>query len=397
MKKLTLIGWLLLITPFLIAQPTREITLEDILEKGTFNQKSVQGVRWLKNGNQYVVQEGNQIVRYDASTGFRIGTIFNGDSAGIKFSDYALSKDERKILLTTNEEKIYRRSFKADYLVVDLDINQIIRVSNKGKQQVALLSPDGNKVAFVRNNNLFYTDLTTFEEVQLTADGEPNKIINGHTDWVYEEEFSFTRAFDWSPDGKKIAFLRFDESNVKDYQIQRWTGTGELYPHIYTYKYPKAGEENARISAHILYLDSAKTTIRVNIDTYDQYIPLLKWTNNPDLLAIKKLNRLQNKLELIHVKAQTGDPITVYSEESTTYIDVDFCHELEYFPGTKENPDGFFLISSEKSGFKHFYLYHMNGSLYSQLTSGDWEAESFHGLIIDTKKQYNTTNSSTHC
>jgi dipeptidyl-peptidase-4 len=386
MRKILPLLWLLLACTWAYAQGFKEITLEDIYEKGTFVQKSVQGIYWMKNGSTYTVKEGNNVVLYDMPTGFRIRTIFNGDSAKVNFSDYEFSANERKILLTTNDEKIYRHSFKADYLVFDLDISQVIKVSNKGKQQVAKLSPDGSKVAFVRDNNLFYTDLNTFEEFQLTKDGAFNKIINGHTDWVYEEEFSFTRAFEWSVDSQKIAFIRFDESNVKEFAMQMWGG-GSLYQKYYTYKYPKAGEENAKVSVFIQHLDSVKTLVQVNTDINDQYIPQIKWSLNPDILAIKKLNRLQNRMELLHVSASTGDATPIYTEESSTYVDVGFCNELEYYPATKENPSGFFLISSEKDGYKHLYLYNMNGSLNMQLTSGSWEVDSFLGLQLDTKKQ----------
>ncbi|MCU0337602.1 MAG: DPP IV N-terminal domain-containing protein, partial [Sediminibacterium sp.] len=260
-KPLRLIQFLglVLLTSQLFAQ--NQITLSDIFEKGTFRQQSVAGVNWMNDGKFYSAQEDNDLVKYDVTTGQRVETIVKGTdlNPSINFVGYELSADEKKILFMTGFESIYRRSFKANYYVYDLSTKQLKELSKHGKQSYATFSPDGSKVAFCRENNLFFVDLQSGAETQITTDGKWNFTINGSADWVYEEEFGFAKAFFWSPDGQKIAFYTFDESKVREFNMQMWRN-GKLYPDDYKFKYPKAGEANSEITISIYDLKSSKLT-----------------------------------------------------------------------------------------------------------------------------------------
>ncbi len=377
MKKLIL---LLLLTQLAHAQQ-RAITLEEIygMKSNTFTAKTITGVNWMKQGGFYTSLLPGKVVKYSIATGEAVETLFDqeqvsvaGTSAKIKIEGYQLSADERKLLLTTEEEPIYRRSTKAEYYIFDLGTKSLVKLSPNGKQQYASFSPDGTKVAFVRENNLYVTDLATQTETAITTDGKFNEIINGGADWVYEEEFSLSKAFAWSPDGQRIAFYRFDESAVREYNMQTW---GPLYPKDYKFKYPKAGEANATIQIKVYELAAQKTTtLDVGPET-DQYIPRIQWTHDPTLLSIRRMNRLQNRLDLLHVNAITGLSKVVLTEESDTYVDLIFTDDLTYLANGTE-----FIHASERSGYKHLYLYNLDGTLDRQLTSGAWEVADFLGI-----------------
>jgi dipeptidyl-peptidase-4 len=364
----------------------KALTLNDIYgpQGSIFTPKTVSGVNWMKSGGFYTTQQNGKVIKYSIATGEAVETLFDqmavkveGSNQTIQFDSYELSSNEQKLVLTTGIEKIYRRSFKADFYVYDLTTKKLVQLSKNGKQMLATLSPDGSKVAFVRSNNLFINDLATQTEQAVTTDGKWNEIINGACDWVYEEEFSFAKAFEWSPDGKKIAFYRFDESRVPEYNLQIW---GDLYPKDYRYKYPKAGESNSVVQIWVYDLASnQKTKVEVGSET-DQYIPRIKWTQDSNLLSLKRMNRLQNRLDILHADASTGQSQTVWSEESNTYVDLEFTDDLTYLGDGKS-----FIQSSERSGYKHLYQYDMNGKLLKQLTSGDWEVTDIVG--IDEKNQ----------
>ncbi|HMJ69457.1 MAG TPA: S9 family peptidase [Cyclobacteriaceae bacterium] len=356
------------------------ITIDDLTAtKDTFRQRTVTGIRWANDGKFYTSIEGNKIVKYDVSTGQAVATVFDGS---FKVDDYSTSDDETKLLVATEKESIYRRSWKGDYYLYDIATKATRKLSNGGKQSYATFSSDGSKVAFVRDNNLFIVNAGDLAEQQITTDGKFNHIINGSTDWVYEEELTFAQAFSWSPDGKKIAWYRFDESGVKEYNLQKWN-KGALYPTDYRYKYPKAGEDNSVVEIWIYDLATAK---KVKADTgteKDIYIPRVMWTNDANLLSVRRMNRLQNTLEILHVDATTGQSKVILTEKSDTYYDIDYTDELKYLKNGKQ-----FMMASERSGYKHFYLCNMDGTALTPVTSGSWEATQLVGLDEKSKTLY---------
>ena len=355
--------------------------ISDIMEKGVFRAKSVSGLRSMTDGETYTTRDGSNIIRYSYRTGKVIDTILHSKQLakfGIKsFSDYSFSYDEKQILLLTSFEPIYRRSFKANYYIYNRDTKTASLASDNGKQSYATFSPDGTKIAFVRNNNLFYKDLIANKEFQITTDGEWNHIINGSTDWVYEEEFGFAKAFEWASDSKSIAYYRFDESRVKVFNMNKFEGN--LYPENYAFKYPKAGEQNSIVSIYTYDLQDHKST-KMDVGNEDnQYIARIKWTTNPDKLAIVRLNRLQNKLDILVANTKTGQTTTLYSESNPRYISEVTDSYLNFLPNGNQ-----LIINSEKDGYNHLYLYNMDGTLANQITKGSWDVREFLG--VDTQK-----------
>ncbi len=364
----------------------KEITVDDFTTKSTFAQKDVQGINWMKEGMFYSALANNKITKYNITTGAAVEIIFDGESAtpSIRINSYSFSADEKKILLLTSRTSIYRRSFMGEYYVYDITTKTLTQLSTQGKQSYAMFSPNGSKVAFVRANNLFYVDLAAKREVQVTNDGKSNEIINGTTDWVYEEEFSFVIGFYWSPDGQKLAYYRFDETSVKEYTLQLWAQ--KPYPADKIFKYPKAGEANSSVEIWFYNLNSqAKVKAAVEADK-DFYIPRVKWTQDPNKLSIRTLNRLQNKLQIIHADAGTGVCNVVLTEESPTYVDIDFTDDLDYLNDGKH-----FIYTSEASGYKHLYLYTIQGAKVRQITTGNFEVSQYLGLDEKTKTLYYTS------
>lgn len=306
-------------------QAQKMITQEDIWQNRTFSPASTPRWKPLANGTDFAVQDNDStILCYDFKSGKEKGILFSTtqlDSTKCPFlinriNNYELSRDGRFILLAFNPESIYRHSVKSDYVVYDLKNHTSKVLSSQGKQQLAKFSPDGSKVAFVRDNNLFYTDLINQKEIQITKDGKFNEIINGTTDWVYEEEFGLSNGFYWSPKGDKIGFYRFDESAVKEFAFTMW---GNLYTSDYKYKYPKAGEANSIVTLHIYHLDN-QSIEKVDVgDHPDQYIPRAFWLNNDDF-GFFRLNRLQNFLEIIRYRNHQS--LVVYEERNPAYVEV---------------------------------------------------------------------------
>ncbi len=362
----------------LVAQ--KQITIDDVFGKGTFSPKRISGVNWMNDGKYYSAQSGSDIYKVDVTTGQPVETIFNGDLLpdGNRLNDYSFSGDEQKLLLRTNVEMIYRRSFTADYLVYDIESKSVEALSENGRQSYATFSPDGSMVAFVRDNNLFYKDLSSNEETQITTDGQFNEIINGSTDWVYEEEFGFVKAFFWSPDNQKIAYYRFNETAVPEYNMQVWGD--QLYPTDYRFKYPKAGETNSTVQIKIYHLNNGEIVdVPLGTET-DIYIPRVMWTQDANLLSVRRMNRLQNQLEIMHANASTGNAEVVYTEKSDTYIDINYCNDLTYLQ------DGeYFVRTSEKDGFKHVYLHSIDGKEVQQITQGEWEVTELIGVHEERK------------
>ena len=370
---------------------TQNITLEDIWTKGTFRPKSVYGIRSMADGEHYCTMSRTGITKYSYATGEKVEDIclFGGPDMQKKakplppMEGYEFSQDEHKILLSSGFEPLYRHSGVSNYYVYDVLEKTFTKISRNGKQRLTTLSPDGTKVAFVRDNNLYWMDLATLEEHAITTDGKVNEVINGTTDWVYEEEFAITQGFQWSPDSKNIAYLRFDESKVKEYNMQMW---GALYPEDYRYKYPKAGEDNSKVS---LWIYDLVSTIGVPIVQTDsktwEYIPRFQWTPS-GTLAYMLMNRLQN-----HMQIRVNDEIKmIYEEQCDTYVEVpDTWQFITVGKGKKAQQQ--MLITSERDGYRHIYLYDMQGKLVKQVTSGEWEVCDVPGIDVKNQRLYYTS------
>ena len=366
-------------------QANKTLTIEDIWSNYRFNPKGIDEIHSLNDGKSYTTLNpkglGADLVRYSYINGKVLDTlIYAKDLAGMPFSNYSFDQSESKVLIDNDIEPIYRNSKRGNFSILDLHTHLIRALSKNGKQQEASFSPDGTKVAYVRENNLFTVDLTTWEEIQVTFDGKKNSVINGITDWVYEEEFEFAKAFFWSPDSKKIAFYRFDESLVPEYSIPFYK---DLYPSLYTYKYPKAGEKNSVVTIKI-YEIASKNTSSVNIgEGKDQYIPRIKWTQDPNRLCVYRLNRHQNHLEYLLSDASTGETSLLLDLKDPKYIDISKNDDLTFLPGNKE-----FLISDDRSGYLHYYRYSMKGKLINKITEGNWEVSKFYGYSEKSNRIY---------
>ncbi len=359
----------------------QKITIDEIYN-GTFRAKGMDELKSMKNVNQYTVlnfdnqTRSQQIELYDFATLKKVATVIDTKS----FSEledgidsYSFSNDEKQLLIANNLTQIYRHSFTADYYLFNLNTQKISKILNQVQEPT--FSPDGTKIAYSRANNLFLYDIASKSETQITNDGQKNAIINGITDWVYEEEFAFVRAFDWSTDGKHLAFIRFDESLVPNFSMDLYQK--DLYPTAQTFKYPKAGEKNAAVSLHIYSLNT-KGSKQINIGKYDNfYIARLKWTNDPNLVSIQVLNRHQDNLDLLFIDAVSGNASVVLNEKDKAYIDV--TDNLTFLK------DNSFIWTSEKDGYNHIYLYDKKGKLKNQVTQGNWEVTSYYGFDEKTK------------
>ncbi|WMI64235.1 S9 family peptidase [Aestuariibaculum sp. YM273] len=354
----------------------KQITLEEIWN-GTFRTERMDVLHSMANGQQYSVFNFDRSTRstsidiYDYKTLEKVTTLV--DSRNISelnyFTNYTFSEDETKVLLATDEESIYRHSVLGSYYVYNVADKSVVSVSDERIQEPTF-SPDGSKVAYVYNNNIYIKDLTSGATTQVTTDGVKNEIINGITDWVYEEEFAFVRAFEWNADGTKIAFIRFDETNVPEFSMDVY---GEsLYPSQQVFKYPKAGEANSLVSLHLYDLDTkAIEAVKVNKEYNDFYIPRIKWTNDANVLSAHYLNRKQNALDLWLIDADKNTSSLVLAETDKAYVDV--TDNLTFLE------DNSFIWTSEKDGYNHIYHYSKKGELINQVTTGNWEVTAYYG------------------
>jgi len=377
MKKFIVLSLSLLLATNTLFSQTKEISLSDVFSRKFFP-KGVYGLNPMKDGETYCVKEGDSINVYRYETGDFVRTVAigsemipAGDTAAIPLSDWNFSQDESKLLIATETEYIYRYSSASEYYIWDTRTKKLSRLSLDGKQRLANFSPDASSVAFVRDNNLFIKELASDSEYAVTNDGKQNSIINGTTDWVYEEEFAITKGFEWSPDGRYLAYYRFDESKVKEFSMMEW---GSLYPEVNTFKYPKAGEDNSLVSLFIYDMTSHRSIpVDVGNET-DQYLPRIYWTKDPSKLAVVRLNRLQNLIDLLLVDAATGNSSLIFREDNQWYID---DSHLDHFIFLDKNH---YLSTSEKSGHYHIYLNTIDRSEKGkQLTQGEWDVTDVYG------------------
>ncbi|HAN77868.1 MAG TPA: S9 family peptidase [Bacteroidales bacterium] len=385
MKKFTLSIFLcILFSSFLSlnAQEKKKFTLEDFMLYGTFRSESLYGLRSLNSGVSYTtLEKGNSIVKYNYATGVQEGVVLNiGELEIENFSDYAFSADETKILLITDVESIFRHSYTATHYVYDLAAKKLTKLSENGRQELATFSPDGTKVAFVRNNNIYIKNLADNTETQITTDGKFNEIINGKPDWVYEEEFGYSQAFAWSPDGANIAYCKFNESAVKEFTMTMFAGMAPkltdnvLYPETRTWKYPKAGDANSVLSVHCYNLASTKTNVFDIGSNTDIYIPRIKW-NNTNELIIFRVNRLQNKLELLLAKPGIPETKAIYTDENKFFIDESIFDYTTFLPDNKN-----FIIASERNGYMQLYLCGLYDNTVKPITNGTYDITAYYGF-----------------
>ncbi len=369
MKLRILFSLLLVSITCLSAQ--RVITLEDVWQNGVFQTRILPGFRFLQDGKHYSQREGNRIVEYDLVTGRPGRLLFDGNAYGLNhIDDYSFSSDESKILIQTSSQRVYRHSTLDIFLVFDMSTGSLKPLFEEARQQYASFSPDGSRVAFVSNNNIYYKDLSSDKVRQITHDGKRNEILNGGGDWVYEEEFTLVKAYEWSPDGTKIAYIRFDETRVPEFTMMKYHDS--LYPEYVTFKYPKVGERNSLVKVKIFDLGKGKTE-EVNLgNNEDIYVPRIKWFPDSEELCVFRMNRHQNHLELLNVKARNGRSRVMLEEKNRYYIDI---HDNLTFLDDGRR----FIWSSEQDGYNHIYLYDIRGRKVAQLTKGNFDVTSYYG------------------
>lgn len=372
--KITFFLFLLSAAPLFAQQ---KITLEEIWT-GAFRTRNMDELQALKNTNHYTVLNTDwksrtaQIDLYDFATLQKVTTLIDSKNhqelqGGI--DSYIFSPDEKKLLIAANSEPIFRHSFVADYFVYDIAAKKLTALVDE-KVQEPTFSADNSRVAYAYKNNLYVKDLASGKVTQITKDGSVNAVINGITDWVYEEEFAFVRAYDWNAAGDKIAFIRFDETDVPQFTMEYYNQG--LYPQPYTFKYPKAGEENSKVSLHI-YDVKNNTTKKIDLSAFNPYyLPRLKWTNDAQTLSVQVMNRHQNNLDLVFVDANSGVATGILNETDKAYIDI--TDNLTFLN------DNSFIWTSEKDGYNHIYHYGSNGKLIKQVTNGKWEVTAYYGF-----------------
>lgn len=372
-------GKITVILLFLVATVfgQQKITVENIYS-GAFRAKGMDELQSLKNTDQYTVLNVDQASRsmqidlYDFATLKKVSNLIdtkNHKALADGIDSYTFDASEKKILIACNSNKIFRHSFTADYFLYDITSKSLTKLFDFQVQEPTF-SPDGTKIAYARENNLYVYDVASKKSAAVTTDGKKNAIINGITDWVYEEEFAFVRAFDWSKDSKKLAYIRFDESQVPEFSMSMFHK--DLYPTVETFKYPKAGEKNSEVSLHI-YDVASNAAKKVNLGNYnDFYIARLQWTNDNNVLSAQVLNRHQDNLDLLFVDGTTANAKVVLNEKDKAYVDV--TDNLTFLK------DNSFIWTSEKDGFNHIYVYDKNGKLKNQVTKGNWEVVSYYGF-----------------
>ena len=384
MKKIAIIVSFFISATILYAQKPA-IQLKDIVE-GKYAPRGVVEMRSLPDGEHYTTLSSDRkaILKSEYKTGKVVDTLFHTDKVREtkleKIEGYLISNTGYRILVWTDKEFIYRRSWKANVYDYDVRRNLLKPLSDQpGKIMIPTFSPDGRMCAFVRENNIWLKKFDYDTESQITKDGEFGKILNGTTDWVYEEEFSVTNLMSWSPDSKIVAFVKTDETEVPTFSFQVFDGS--LYPESYSYKYPKPGEKNATVAAYSYDVDSKDIRkMKIPLDA-NGYIPMIRFTENPEQLAVMTLNRHQNQFGLYFANPRSTVAKLIFQDKNNYYIDPDWIMSIRF---TEDQ----FVYVSEKDGFAHIYLYGINGVLNKQLTSGSWDVTALYGYDPLTKSVY---------
>lgn len=370
-----------------------KLTLPDITS-GKFAAKTVNGINPIEGTDTYarISQDGERVVCCSFKTGKELSVLFDvKNTMGCKidgFDDYVLSPDGKRMLIQTKTERIYRRSFKADFYIYNIESRRLDRLSDGDKQQIPTWSPDGQQVAFVRGGNIFLVKLLYDNaEIQVTKDGKFNEVINGLPDWVNEEEFGFNSALTFNADGTMICWIRYDESKVKTYSLEMYKGMKpakeeyDTYPGFYSYKYPKAGEDNSTVSAWSYDIKSHKINrLQVPLDA-DGYMPRIKPTNDPMRIVVYTMNRHQDDLCLYAVNPRSTVAQLIIKEHVDKYVREEAMEGVK-FVGDK------ILLPSDRSGYTKLYIYNMNGQLQRTIGDGNYDITSVYGYDPKTDDVY---------
>ena len=370
---------------FALTQTSKKLTLEDIYFSNSFSQDWVWGLNSMKNGKVYSIIDYQKndisIDKYSYKSGKKINSILKSSEIdSLKFDDYKFNSNEEKLLLKVDTESIYRYSDKSFVYAYDLKSKNLIKISDE-KISLAEFSPNGKLVSYVFDNNLYIYELSSAKTTKCTIDGEKNKIINGATDWVYEEEFALVKGYEWSHDSQHLAYYKFDESNVKEFSMDLFNQN--LYPTQERFKYPKAGEENSKVSLYILNVETKKSFQINEEESKFEYTPRIYWTKGSKNLCFLKLNRHQNHLKLFFVSPDSKKSNLIYEEKDSRYIDI---HDNIKFLNTG------FIWSSEKNGFNHLYKFLYESKKMFQITSGEFEITKFYGLDDSKEILYYQSN-----
>jgi dipeptidyl-peptidase-4 len=367
----------------------KELSLEDIWASRRFVPKSTGQMVPMQNGEDYAFIDERGICKSDYLTDTKVSVIAPvgkmirpGGTDTLQIEDFSFSSDESRLLLTTESEAIYRYSEKSNFYILKLPELTLTPLSTAGKQRLADFSPDSRKVAFIRDNNLFYKDLDNGKEHQITSDGKFGSIINGSTDWVYEEELDLIKAFFWSPDGSKIAYLKFDESAVKEFTFIEY---GDLYTTPFSYKYPKAGENNSIVTVWVYDVATGKSTAIETGPETDQYIPRIYWTHQSKQLLVYRMNRLQNKLELLLADPASGKSHVAWTETNKYYVDITDNFYLM-------NDDRRFVMASERDGYNHLWMFSLDSDEKTLLTPGNFDVIALKNVDEKNQKVYYTAS-----
>lgn len=389
----TAIAGLLLISSSVLAQ--RQITLEDLNKNNTFNQKTITGIKTDQSGDTYTKLDDNKVVRYSYATGKVVKVVFDlteelREPPFEIITDYKLNPDNTFILLETNRRKIYRRSTISDYYLYDFRKKEISKLHNDGNIQEPEFSPDGYSIGYVHKDNIYIKNLRYNTDLQVTKDGDSTHIVNGLADWVYEEEFTITKLWDWSPDGKFLAYLKFDKELVGDYYFPKYAASNpfekenEKYPSLQIVNYPKAGTSNSTVEVCVYDIRNNISRVMAVEDIEDgYYIPRIKWTASSDRLCIFQLNRMQDQLNLLLANPRSTVCKLLHQEINDHYLLEENFDEFEFLPDGEH-----FVMLSEKDGYNHLYLYRMDGMLKKQLTKGEYDVLEYKGYNPENRLYY---------